>query len=94
MAKQTKSEEKFWDDTQEVGIITVNDRKRIEVTFNMKETEDGEESWYVSLATQEFFQRKTKGETEPSWRFTKNATFPMEVWHEISELINSNIEEE
>lgn len=89
-----KTEEKFWDDTQEVGVIAVNDRKRVEVTFNMKEDADGEENWYVSLATQEYFQRKTKGETTPSWRFTKNATFPMDVWHEISTLINDNIEVE
>ena len=82
-----------WDATQAVGIIPVNEKKRMEVSFNMLE-KDGEENWYVSVATQEFFARKTKGETEPTWRFTKNATFPLEIWHELSDLINANIETE
>lgn len=89
MAKATKKEF-AWDDTQEVGIIPVNEKKQMAVSFNMLE-KDGEENWYVSVATQEFFQRKTKGETEPSWHFTKNATFPLDIWHELSGMINANI---
>ena len=82
-----------WDATQTVGDIMINPKKKIEVSFNMLE-KDGEENWYVSLATRELFQRKTKGETEPSWHFTKNATFPLDIWHELSDLINNNIETE
>lgn len=80
-----------WDGTRKLGYINVNEKKRMEVTFNMLNRE-GEEVWYVSIATQEFFQAVKKGETEPSWHYTKNATFPLDIWHGLSSLINSNIE--
>lgn len=90
MAK--RNEEFSWDATQEVGIVQVNDKKRVNVSFNMKEF-DGEERWYVSLATEGFFARKTKGETEPTWHVNKNATFPLDTWSEIVALIQENTEE-
>ena len=77
-----------WDSTQEVGVVPVNDKKRVNVAFN-----ELNDKWFVSLATEEFFQRKTKGETEPTWRVTKNATFPLDTWAGIVELIEQNTEE-
>lgn len=85
-------EEFSWDATQEVGIVPINEKKRVNVSFNMKEFE-GEEKWYVSLATEGFFARKTRGETEPSWQVNKNATFPLDTWTDIVALINENTEE-
>lgn len=91
-----------WDATQHVGIIPVNEKKRMEVSFNMLERE-GEENWYVSVATQEFYHKKVRkvkeggtwksvpGDAEAKWHYSKNATFPLDIWHELSDLINSNI---
>ena len=83
-----------WKDTQEIGEVAINEKKKVEVSFNSLDFEnaDGtEEVWYVSLATQQFF--KKKGQQEADWHITKNATFPMDTWYDIVALINENTEE-
>ena len=88
-----KTKEEFaWKSTEQVGIVPVNDKKRVRVEFNSLDVA-GEEKWYVSLATEGFFARKTRGDTEPTWQVQKNATFPLDTWANIVALIEENTEE-
>lgn len=82
-----------WNSTQSVGEVEINERKKVEVSFNSLEFEDAEgteEKWFVSLATAQHF--KKKGEEEASWHYTKNATFPFDKWFEITRMIDDHVE--
>jgi hypothetical protein len=82
-----------WTSEQHIGEVEVNEREKRVISFcslGIEREEETETRWYVSIATQKFFKRK--GEAEESWRPVKNATFPLDTWVDIVDLVNNNIE--
>jgi hypothetical protein len=82
-----------WTTTQQVGVVDVNERERRLVQFcslDIEREDETETRWYIAIATMKFF--KKKGEDTETWRTVKNATFPMDTWVEIVDLVNENIE--
>lgn len=81
-----------WDDTQLVGEVMINDKKKVVTEFNMRMDDNGMENWYISLVTMQLFKNSKLGQTQPEWNITKNATFPLETFVEISELVRDNVD--
>lgn len=83
-----------WKSTSQIGAVEVSEKKRVLVQFNSLDSieEDGEDRWFVSLITLQFF--KKKGQEEAAWHITKNASFPMETMMDIMELVSDNIDYE
>ena len=75
-----------WDETEVIGKVGLGEKKAIEIELNTREDGEGVDHQYISLVTKQFF--KKKGETEANWNITKNATFPIEAWHDIVAMIN------
>lgn len=85
-----------WDSEQEIGEIVINEKKKIGVSFtslSIEREEEPEERWYVSLTTKQNYKKKgSPADSSPTWNITKNATFPLDKWHEIVELVEENLE--
>jgi hypothetical protein len=96
--KMARSKSEFeWKSQQQIGVVDVNEKKRNLISFcsldiTDQETDEVEEKWYISIQTLQFYQAKTKGDTEPVWHISKNSTFPLDTWCEIVDLVNANIE--
>lgn len=75
-------EEFKWDTEEDIATIEVNERERRQVSY----TTLGEKQ-YVVVSTEKFF--KKKGEPEETWRVVKNATFPYEVWFQITDAVDT-----
>jgi hypothetical protein len=84
-----------WKIENVIGEVEVHDREKRIVAFCSLDKEiDGEteEVWYVAITTLKFF--KKKGSAKEGWHIVKNATFPLETWNEIVELVGENLDYE
>lgn len=84
-----------WKSQQQIGMVEQNEKKRNLVSFcslDVEVDEETEERWYISIQTMQYF--KKKGQDDPTWHITKNATFPLDTWMEIKQLVDDNVEYE